>query len=112
MYDKKCISVTSHASDPHSPLSQTVTPSRTPSNVTYFMDGPIHGIVQKCFLYEISPCRMRAISRFDISASAIGFDLNTRLLGPRLVESTCCAHMRSEEPMAIFGLLSFSCMTL
>src|SRR6218665_3261128 len=35
------ISVTSHALDP-SPLSQTVTPSRTPSpsSVTYFMDGP------------------------------------------------------------------------
>ena len=35
-------------------------------------------------------------SRFDISASAIGFDLNTRLLRPGLVESTCRAHMRSE----------------
>jgi len=30
MYDKKIISVTSHALDPL-PLSQTVTPSRTPS---------------------------------------------------------------------------------
>jgi len=40
MYDKKCvISVTSHALDPL-PLSQIVTPSRTPSpsRVTYFMD--------------------------------------------------------------------------
>ena len=36
------------------------------------------------------------ISRFDISASAIGFDLNTRLLRPGLVELTCRAHMRSE----------------
>src|SRR6218665_2949601 len=38
---KICISVTSHALDPL-PLSQTVTPSRTPSpsSVTYFMDGP------------------------------------------------------------------------
>ena len=38
------------------------------------------------------------ISRFDISASAIGFDQNTctRLLRPGLVESTCRAHMRSE----------------
>src|SRR6218665_3503963 len=38
---KICISVTSHALD-HLPLSQTVTPSRTPcpSSVTYFMDGP------------------------------------------------------------------------
>src|SRR6218665_3456629 len=36
-----CISVMSHALDPL-PLSQTVTPSRTPypSSVTYFMDGP------------------------------------------------------------------------
>ena len=36
------VSVTSHALDPL-PLSQTVTPSRTPSpsSVTYFMDGPI-----------------------------------------------------------------------
>ena len=34
------------------------------------------------------------ISRF--SASGIGFDLNTRLLGPGFVESTCRAHMRSE----------------
>ena len=42
MYDKKSISVTSHALYPH-PLSQTVTPSRTPppSSVTYFVDGPI-----------------------------------------------------------------------
>ena len=41
MYDKKFISVTSHALNPP-PLSQTVTPSRTPSpsSVTYFMDGP------------------------------------------------------------------------
>jgi len=31
--------VTSHALDPL-PLSQTVTPSRIPSSVTYFMDGP------------------------------------------------------------------------
>src|SRR6218665_3626093 len=40
---KICISVMSHALDPL-PLSQTVTPSRTPypcSSVTYFMDGPI-----------------------------------------------------------------------
>src|SRR6218665_1670885 len=38
---KKFISVTSHALLPP-PLSQTVTPSRTPSpsSVTYFMDGP------------------------------------------------------------------------
>jgi len=31
------------------------------------------------------------ISQFDISASGIGFDLNTRLLPSVLVESTCCA---------------------
>jgi|SRR6218665_369938 len=39
MYDKKFISVTSHALDPLS-LSQTVTPSRTPSpsSVTYFIN--------------------------------------------------------------------------
>src|SRR6218665_71855 len=38
---KICISVTSHALGPL-PLSQTATPSRTPSpsSVTYFMDGP------------------------------------------------------------------------
>ena len=38
---KKCIRVTSHALYPP-PLSQTVTPTRTPSpsSVTYFMDGP------------------------------------------------------------------------
>jgi len=42
MYDKKFISVTSHALSPL-PLSQTVTPSRTPSpsSMTYFMDGPL-----------------------------------------------------------------------
>jgi len=45
-----------------------------------------------------------AISRFDISASGIGFELNTWLLRPGLVESTFCAQMRSEEPMAIVGL--------
>jgi len=41
-YDKKILSVTSHTLDPSSALSQTVTPSRTPSlsSVTYFMDGP------------------------------------------------------------------------
>src|SRR6218665_3379604 len=41
MYDNKFISVKSHALYPL-PLSQTVTPSRTPStpsSVTYFMDG-------------------------------------------------------------------------
>src|SRR6218665_2406242 len=39
---KICISVTSHVLDPL-PLSQTVTPSRTPSpsSVTYFMYGPL-----------------------------------------------------------------------
>jgi len=36
------------------------------------------------------------INRFDISASDIDFDLNIRLLGPGLVDSTCGAHMRSE----------------
>src|SRR6218665_3389683 len=43
MYDKKFISVTSHALDPLS-LSQTVTLSQTPSpsSVTYFMDGPVY----------------------------------------------------------------------
>ena len=40
----------------------------------------------------------------DISASGIGFDLNTRLLWPGLVELTCRA--------AIVNLWSFSCMTL
>src|SRR6218665_3627405 len=44
------------------------------------------------------------INRFDISPSSIGFDLNKRLLRPGLVESTCRAHMRSEQPMAIVGL--------
>src|SRR6218665_1736160 len=41
MYENFSQSVTSHALEP-SPLSQTVTPSRTPSpsSVTYFMDGP------------------------------------------------------------------------
>jgi len=40
MYDKKFISVTSHALDPF-PLSQTVTLlGPPPPNVTYFMDGP------------------------------------------------------------------------
>ena len=33
----------SHALYPLLPLSQTVTPSRTPSSVTYFMDGPYGG---------------------------------------------------------------------
>src|SRR6218665_3813764 len=42
---KICISMTSHALDPL-PLSQSVTPSRTPSpsSVTYFMDGPQSGL--------------------------------------------------------------------
>src|SRR6218665_159663 len=44
MYEFFLESVTSHALGPP-PLSQTVTPSRTPSpsSVTYFMDGPIPG---------------------------------------------------------------------
>ena len=37
---------------------------------------------------ELYSALQRLISRFDISASAIGFDLNTRLLRPGLVEST------------------------
>src|SRR6218665_3164479 len=44
-------SVTSHALGPL-PLSQTVTPSRTPSSVTYFMDGP-YGHVQNCDFYHL-----------------------------------------------------------
>ena len=41
---KNFISVTSHALYTL-PLSQTVTPSQTPSpsSVTYFMDGPLYG---------------------------------------------------------------------
>jgi len=38
MYENSFYSVTSHALRPL-PLSQTVSPSRTPSSVTYFMDG-------------------------------------------------------------------------
>ena len=49
------------------------------------------------------PAESYIISRFDISASGIGFDLNTRLLRPGLVESICRVHMRSEWPMAIVG---------
>src|SRR6218665_4103748 len=41
--------------------------------------------------------RWTPMSRFDISASGIGFDLITRLLRPGLVESTCRARMRSEQ---------------
>src|SRR6218665_2310226 len=42
MYEIFCKSVTSHSLEPP-PLSQTVTPSWTPSpsSVTYFMDGPL-----------------------------------------------------------------------
>jgi len=58
------------------------------------------------------PAESYIISRFDISASGIGFDLNTRLLRPGLVESICRVHMRSEWPMAIVGFWSFSCRTL
>src|SRR6218665_3837308 len=41
MYDKKFISVTSHAFDPPPPvkLSHFLGPPRPPSSVTYFMDG-------------------------------------------------------------------------
>src|SRR6218665_4121798 len=47
---------------------------------------------------------MNEISLFDISASAIGFDLNTRLLRPGLVESTCRAHIcavSSQWPLSV-----------
>ena len=37
------------------------------------------------------------ISRFDIWASGIQSDLNTRLLRPGLLESTYFVHMRSES---------------
>ena len=50
---KICISVTSHALDPL-PLSQTVTPSQTPSSVTYFMDGSL--IVFLCPVYRVRLC--------------------------------------------------------
>ena len=42
MYDKKNLQVWRHMLFNPLPLSQTVTPSRTPSpsSVTYFMDGP------------------------------------------------------------------------
>ena len=40
-----------------SPLSQTVTLSRTPSSVTYFMDGPFYGVlggfIQGHFVYGL-----------------------------------------------------------
>ena len=43
MYDKKFISVMSHALDPP-PLSQThFLGHPSPSSVTYFMDGPLGG---------------------------------------------------------------------
>src|SRR6218665_1810382 len=45
-------------------------------------------------------------------SSRIGFDLNSLLRRPGLVESASRAHMRNEWPMAIVGLGSFSCMTL
>src|SRR6218665_3172840 len=55
---KICISVTSHALYPL-PLSQTVTPSQTPSpsSVTYFMDGPytrlyLHATKSTSVLYD------------------------------------------------------------
>ena|SRR6218665_3525179 len=39
-----------------SPLSQTVTPSRTPSpsSVTYFMDGPTTSVLTVVFLFNIA----------------------------------------------------------
>src|SRR6218665_2570051 len=41
MYDKKCISMTSHALDPHHPVTNCHTYSYPlPSSVTYFMEGP------------------------------------------------------------------------
>src|SRR6218665_3215720 len=45
------ISVTPHALD-RLPLSQTVTPSRTPSpsSVTSFMDGPLHVVPRKSII--------------------------------------------------------------
>src|SRR6218665_1357792 len=41
MYDKKCISVTSHALDPN---CHTYSDPFNPSSVTYFMDGPCVGV--------------------------------------------------------------------
>jgi len=42
MYDKKCISVASHAPDrsPCHKLSHLLGPPPPPSSMTYFMDGP------------------------------------------------------------------------
>src|SRR6218665_2545864 len=50
---KICISVTSHALDP--PLSQAVTPSRTPSpsSVTYFMDGTLENLSMRALSLSI-----------------------------------------------------------
>src|SRR6218665_1796164 len=46
MYDKKIISVTSHALYPPSPVTNchTFSDPLPPSSVTYFMDGPIGGM--------------------------------------------------------------------
>jgi len=51
MYNKKLISVTSRVLNPI-PMSQTVTPSRTPFllSVTYFMDGPLHVVPCKSII--------------------------------------------------------------
>ncbi len=59
---KKFISVTSHALDPL-PLSQTVTPSRTPSpsSVTYFMDGPLREINKSKLRYQRHNHNLKAL---------------------------------------------------
>jgi len=69
MYDKKIISVTSHALDRLS-LSQTVTPSPTPppSSVTYFMDGPLVRLP--------TICNQRTCMPYNGQFSAIGCKTN------------------------------------
>ena len=59
--------------------------------------------------YKVKLLQGAAISRFEISASAIGFDLNTRLLRPgfgRIDMSCAHAHaVSSQWPLSVYEVL-------
>ena len=73
MYDKKFISMTSHALDPPPPVTNchTFSDPLLPSSVTYFMDGPIVTTETNSFKLLINSCCLLALYFFIQFPSAL-----------------------------------------
>jgi len=69
-----------------SPLSQTVTPSRTPSSVTYFMDGPLAYSVrdrqlgsETLNIISLTPCEKLRVRMSDSQSEKLGVRMSYQL---------------------------------